>query len=149
MVYTVKNMVVENPDLVYNDGVTKVFLYTGGTKGGSVELRALLNFMEQSTMDNATDSDLCKIQEILNNIKSSEEVGERYMTWEEMVEYEKRDSYNAGRDDGMKAGMETGREQGFISACREFGKSNDEIVALLMEKFSLSEADATEKVTNN
>ena len=62
-------------------------------------------------MDNATDSDLCKIQEILNNIKSS--------------------------------------EQGFISACREFGKSNDEIVALLMEKFSLSEADATEKVTNN
>ena len=49
----------------------------------------------------------------------------------------------------MKAGMETGREQGFISACREFGKSNDEIVALLMEKFSLSEADATEKVTNN
>ena len=71
------------------------------------------------------------------------------MTWEEMVEYEIRDSYNAGRDDGMKAGMETGREQGFISACREFGKSNDEIVALLMEKFSLSEADATEKVTNN
>ena len=153
MVYTVKNMVVENPNIVYNDGVTKVFLYTGGTKGGSAELRALLNFMEQSTMDNATDSDLCKIQEILNNIKSSEEVGERYMTWEEMMEYEKRDSYNAGRDDGMKAGMkagmETGREQGFISACREFGKSNDEIVALLMEKFSLSEADATEKVTNN
>ena len=131
MVYTVKNMVVENPNIVYNDGVTKVFLYTGGTKGGSAELRALLNFMEQSTMDNATDSDLCKIQEILNNIKSSEEVGERYMTWEEMMEYEKRDSYEAGKEDGLKAGMDAG----FIKAYRKMNKSDDEIVRILMDEF--------------
>ena len=145
MVYTVKNMVVENPDLVYNDGVTKVFLYTGGTKGGSAELRALLNFMEQSTMDNATDSDLCKIQEILNNIKSSEEVGERYMTWEEMMEYEKRDSYEAGKEDGLKAGMDAG----FIKAYRKMNKSDDEIVRILMDEFSLTKEEAINKVTNN
>ena len=36
-----------------------------------------------------------------------------------------------------------------VSACREFGKSNDEIVAILMEKFSLTEDEATNRVTNN
>lgn len=33
--YTVKNMVVENSKLVYNDGVEKMFVYTRGTVGGS------------------------------------------------------------------------------------------------------------------
>lgn len=30
MLYTVKNMVVENNELVYNDGILKTFLYTKG-----------------------------------------------------------------------------------------------------------------------
>ena len=145
MIYTVKNSVVENPNIVYNDGVTKVYLYTKGTKGGNDNLRALLNFMENSSEENATDSDLCKIQGILDVIRNNEEVGERYMTWEDVIEYEKRDSY----EDGRKSGREEGREEGFISACREFGKTNDEITRLLMEKFCLTEEDAINKVTNN
>ena len=141
MIYTVKNSVVKNPKIVYNDGVTKVYLYTKGTKGGNDNLRALLNFMENSSEENAVDSDLCKIQGILDVIRNNEEVGERYMTWEDVIEYEKRDSYEAG--------MESGMETGFIKACREFGKSNDEIIHLLIEKFSLTKEEATEKVTNN
>ena len=157
MIYTVKNSVVENPNIVYNDGVTKVYLYTKGTKGGNDNLRALLNFMENSNEENATDSDLCKIQGILDVIRNNEEVGERYMTWEDVIEYEKRDSYEdgrksgreEGREEGRKEGREEGREEGFISACREFGKTNDEIIKLLMEKFSFTEEDAINKVTNN
>ena len=145
IVYTVKNMVVENTDIVYNDGVTKVFLYTGGTKGGSDELRALLNFIAKSNDENATDSDLCKIQEILNDIRNNEEVGERYMTWEEMMEYEKRDSYEAGRI----SGREEGREEGFVLALRKLGVSDDVIIVKLIEEFSLTKEEATDKVTNN
>ena len=156
MIYTVKNTVVENPNIVYNDGVTKVYLYTQGTKGGNDNLRALLNFMENSNEENATDSDLCKIQGILDVIRNNEEVGERYMTWEDVIEYEKRDSYEdgrkSGREEGRKEGREEGLEQGInalVSACHEFGKSNDEIVAILMEKFSLTEDEAIDKITNN
>ena len=145
IVYTVKNMVVENTDIVYNDGVTKVFLYTGGTKGGSDELRALLNFIAKSNDENATDSDLCKIQEILNGIRNNEEVGERYMTWEEMMEYEKRDSYEAGRI----SGREEGREEGFVLALRKLGVSDDVIIVKVIEEFSLTKEEATDKVTNN
>ena len=44
MLYTVKNMVVENHELVYNDDVVKLFLYTKGKHGGSEELRTLLTY---------------------------------------------------------------------------------------------------------
>ena len=144
MIYTVKNSVVENPNIVYNDGVTKVYLYTKGTKGGNDNLRALLNFMENSNEENATDSDLCKIQEILDVIRNNEEVGERYMTWEDVIEYEKRDSYEDGRKSGLEQGINA-----LISTCRELCVSNEEIIAKLMEKFSLTEDEAKEKVTNN
>lgn len=45
MIYTVKNVVVENNDLLYNDGVTKLFLYTEGKYGGSEKLKVLLKYM--------------------------------------------------------------------------------------------------------
>ena len=121
-----------------------MYLYTKGTKGGNDNLRALLNFMENSNEENAIDSDLCKIQEILDVIRNNEEVGERYMTWEDVIEYEKRDSY----EDGKKSGLEQGINA-LISTCRELGVSNEEIIAKIMEKFSLTEDEATEKVTNN
>ena len=42
MVYTVKSIVTENNQIVYNDGVTKLFLYTKGKIGGSEKLKNLL-----------------------------------------------------------------------------------------------------------
>ncbi len=42
-----------------------------------------------------------------------------------------------------------GQVSGFISASREFGKSDEEIVRLIMDKFSLTKEKAIEKVTNN
>lgn len=38
MVYIVKNQVVENPKLVYNEGVTRIFLFADGHFGGNEEL---------------------------------------------------------------------------------------------------------------
>ena len=78
------------------------------------------------------------------------------MTWEDVIEYEKRDSYEDGKKSGLEQGLVQGLEQGLeqginalISTCRELGVSNEEIIAKLMEKFSLTEDEAKEKVTNN
>ena len=68
-VYTVKNIVTENNQLVYNDGVTKIFLYTKGTKGGSKELKELLTFLENPIYDNAMDEELLQILNIVDSIK--------------------------------------------------------------------------------
>lgn len=35
-----KNLVVENNQIVYSDGIVKIFLYTKGTVGGSENLQS-------------------------------------------------------------------------------------------------------------
>ena len=152
MIYTVKNIVVENPELEYNDGVTRVFLYTDGNIGGTEEIRTLLRYFIESNEENAVDSELEAIQHVVSDIKNDREVGERYMTLDDVINYEKRDSYNEGVEDGRKEGFINGRESGingFISACRKMNHSDDDIINLLIEEFSLTKEEAIAKLTNN
>lgn len=134
MVYTVKNYVAENTHLVYNDGVTKYFLYTKGTKGGSKELKDLLTFMENTTQNNAVDEELLKIQEIVDQIKADTDVKERYMTLQDVIDYEKRDSYNEGI------------VQGTISTCKSFNLDKMEIQQRIKNQFALTDEKADEYI---
>lgn len=131
---------VENPSLVYNEGVTRVFLYTEGELGGTEEIQNLLNYMQNSSEANAIDSELREIHSVVSRIKGDEKAGERYMTFGDVIDYEKEESYNAGLEEGLKV---------FISTCREFGKTDEEIINLLIEKFSLTKEEAIAKLTNN
>ena len=134
MIYTIKSMVVENQELVYNDGITKIFLYTKGTKGGSKELKDFLAYMENTTVSNAVDKELLELQEIVNNVKSKEDVGERYMTLQEMIDYEKRDSY----EDGLK----DGHIRGIIEAYHHLSDNRNKTKEKIMEQFQLSSEQA-------
>ena len=100
MLYTVRNVVAENEKLVYNDGVRKIFLYTKGTKGGSPKLKNLLNYMENTRKENAVDEELQQIQNIVDEVKCSDEERARYMKVYGVIDYEKRDSYEAGHEAG-------------------------------------------------
>ncbi len=133
MLYTVKNMVVENNELVYNDGVLKLFLYTKGEKGGSDELKALLKYFEETTQDNAVDADLKEIQEIVGTIKHSKKAEDRYMTLQEMIDH----SY----DDGVQRGMQQGI-QATIATCRSLGATQTYAKDEIMKHFSLTEETA-------
>ena len=148
MIYTAKNIIVENPELEYNDGVTRVFLYTDGNIGGTEEIRALLKYFMESTDANAVDSELEAIQHVVSGIKKDREVGERYMTLDDVINYEKRDSFNEGVECGRKAGLEEGTDK-FISACRKMNHSDDDIINQLIEEFSLTKKEAIAKLTNN
>ena len=108
MIYTIKNMVEENPKLVYNDGVEKLFVYTRGIKGGSKKLKELLTYLEETVPVNAVDKELQEMQTIVGKVKHKKEVGERYMTLQEIIDFEKQYSY----EDGLEAGIRTGRESG-------------------------------------
>ena len=135
MIYTVKNIVVKNNDIRYNDGITKIFLYTKGTKGGSKELRELLAYMEHTTLSNAVDEELLELHRIISNVKSKEDIGERYMTLQEMIDYEKRDSYEDGREDGIK---------GSIHICKSLNLDKAQTKEKLLEQFALTEEQAEE-----
>ena len=145
MIYTVKNMVVENNQIVYNDGSTKIFLYTKGTKGGSKELKDLLTYMEHTTFANAVDSDLKEIQEIVDNVKADSRERERFMTLQEMINYEKRDSHEAGYQAGHEAGLIEGIK-GVITAYKSLNATCDQAKAAIINQFDVTEEKADEYI---
>lgn len=107
MIYTVKNVVVENNDLLYNDGVTKLFLYTEGKYGGSEELQALLKYMTSTSAADAVDDELEKLHNVVDDVKHRREVGERYMSLQDWVEYE----IETGIEEGINARMAAEEEK--------------------------------------
>ncbi len=134
MLYTVKNMVVENNELVYNDGVLKLYLYTKGKKGGSDELRALLKYFEETTQDNAVDADLKAIQEIVGNIKHSKKEEKRFMTLQEMIDH----SY----DDGVQQGI----QQGIIQTCQSLKQTKEKTIETLKAQCNITDEMAAEYI---
>ena len=96
---------IENNQIVYNDGATKIFLYTQGAVGGSEELKNLLRFMESSVRDNAVDDELLEVMDIVDIIKSNPEERKRYMGLMGVIEYERRDAYEEGLIQGIILGV--------------------------------------------
>lgn len=100
----------QNAELIARTIIRRVFLYTEGELRGTEEIQSLLKYLEDSNEINAIDSELQQIHSVVSRIKNDEEVGEHNMTWEDVIEYEKRDSYEAGLEEGINK---------FISACRK------------------------------
>ena len=155
MIYTVKNIVTENPNLVYNDGVEKLFVYTRGTKGGSPKLKELLRYLEETVPENAVDEELREMQTIVGKVKHRKDVGEHYMTLQEIIDFEKQYSYEdgleAGREYGLREGMEAGRESGLkegltaaIRMLKDLHISEPAACRSLAEQFHLTEEEAAE-----
>ena len=142
MLYTVKNVVVENNELVYNDGVVKFFLYTKGKLGGSEELKALLTYFEETTRENAVDAELEEIQKIVGNIKHSSETEDRYMTLQEIIDHEKDNSYK----DGVRVGVQQGIQQGIIRTCQKLNLTKEKTIETLMKECDTSKEEAEEYI---
>lgn len=111
MVYTIKNCCVEVPELPYDDGAVKIFLYTKGTEGNpGKELRDMLKYIEETTEQNITNPDIAAIHEAVSQAKQSREVGINYMKsweWEDMI-----------RKEATAEGLAEGREEGSANAKR-------------------------------
>ena len=140
MVYTIRNQCVEDPSTPYNDGATKIFLYTKGTEGNpSQELKDMLQYMENTIGENVTNQTLNNINRIVEDAKRRKEVGINYMkSWE-------HDEMN--REEGIKIGQAIGLQQGIealISTCQELGLSAEEVLSKVEEKFALSKEQAQE-----
>lgn len=163
MVYTVKNIVTENNQLVYNDGVTKIFLYTKGTKGGSKELKELLTFLENPIYDNAMDEELLQILNIVDSIKGNSKERGRYMGLMGYLDYEIRDARKAAFDEGHAEGLAVGHAeglaeghaegliegqiQGSINTCKFMKVERNVAKAAIIEQFAISE-EVAEKYLN-
>ena len=130
MVYTVQNCVVEDSHIVYNDGVKKLFLYVNGKVGGSEKLKSLLQYFSKSNENNVVDADIQALHKIVENIKNNQEVGESFMTFQDMMDYEKAESYKEGSIEAL------------IKTSKKFGASDVQIIEALMEEYELSKEEA-------
>ena len=152
MLYTVKNCVEEFPELMYNDGVKKLFLYVGGKLGGTEKLKSLLQYFSDSNTRNVTDADLEHLHSIVENAKHNQEVGKRYMTLQDMIDYEKKESFEDGIALGREEGRNEARREGvlvFISFAEEMKLSAGQIREQLMQKFSLTAEEAEAYLNEN
>ena len=79
-IYTIKNRIMELPDIPYEDGAHTLFLYTRGTEGEiSEELQQLLQYMEHTTLEYAKNENLQKIHEMVEKVKDDREVSIEFM----------------------------------------------------------------------
>ena len=120
MVYTVKNQCVEDAGILYEDGATKIFLYTKGTEGNpSQSLRDMLKYMEDTTAKNITNEDIHTVHEFVEKAKHRKEVGINYMKiWEEKY-LMRKEALAEGHEEGFKRGLEEGREEGLKQGLEE------------------------------
>ena len=137
MVYTFETHCVEEPDLNYEDGLKTIYLYTGGAgEKDREELSDMLKFIADSRRDNAISPEMCEIYDMMSEIKNDAEKGIRYMKSWEIEEMR----FAQGVEEGIKEGMIFGA----IKTLRAFGHGEEEIKALIMEQYNLSEKEAIE-----
>ena len=90
--------------------------------------------MEHSSIENASSESLKKLHQMVTAVKRDGEVGLAYM---KSFEREERI-----RKQGLKEGLQEGKEVEIIKLGRKFGKSDAEILALLQEELQITEEQA-------
>ena len=119
MIYTIRNQCVENPELPYDDGARTIFLYTKGEKCRDNEtLSQLLDYMENTTRENAVTEELEDIQEMVDAVKEDAEVTVAYMKGFE------RDQMFL--EEGKRQGEELGRRLEQENTLREKNRADTE-----------------------
>jgi hypothetical protein len=106
MVYTVKNVCREEPDMPYDDGASTIFLYTKGIVGNPPkELQQLLHYMEDTSEMNANSEELKQVHKMVELVKHKRETEMSYMQLYEFVNQEKRIAAREAMAQGVKQGI--------------------------------------------
>lgn len=125
--YTVRHVFVEDETFTYQDGSHTVFLSTKGTNDEEVprELVRFLKFaaaeLKESTADYG-DEFVAKLQMSVRRIKSSREMGERYMLFEEMLRDERAE------------GKAEGKAEAVVEILRAYGEVPEELIERIMSE---------------
>lgn len=96
-VYTFRMQCEEDASVSYDDGTTKIFLYTKGDGSGKA-LRDMLKYLQETTDDNVTNPDIETIHRLVRRIKQNQEVSISYMKSWERDAYFRKEGKAEGRD---------------------------------------------------
>ena len=124
MCYEVGNVIKNHPDIPYNDGIRRIFLYTDGrlTEGADEDerrLKNLLQYIKSSTEINITDDMTKRLDEIVRETKADKYVGVRFMKSWEWLHEAKEEAKEEAMEEGRKEGRKEGKEEERINTERE------------------------------
>lgn len=153
--YTFRMACDEVPGLELLDGQVRIFLNTRGTNDDevSLELAELLHYMEDTSDLKANQSKspvIRTIHEQIQKIKSSEEIGVKYMqAWEEKV-YERIEAKAEGLAEGKAEGLAEGKANEIRIIRKKFIKGlSAEEIADLLETDEIYVSQITELLENH
>ena len=117
MVYTIRNMCEEIPEMEYDDGLRTVFLNTKGDGAGvPEELVALLHFLEDTREVNAVNDVLRELLEMVRVVKDDGKVTVAYMKSFEIEQM--------WINKGISQGIEQGRSEERANTLREKARAD-------------------------
>lgn len=125
MMYTIKNKCAELPDMEYEDGAGTLFLYTKGTVGiPSKAVEQLLHYMEDTSLENAVNEELCEIHRMVETVRKDPEVSrmhvqileENYELWQKN---EQLTNDNRKKDEEIKKLREELNKRNTVENCKK------------------------------
>ena len=88
MFYEAGTIIKTHPDIPYNDGVRRIYLYTGGKISNGAgkheqKMKNLLKYINESIEENVIDETTRRLDDIVKYTKRKKDIGVRYMKrWE-------------------------------------------------------------------
>lgn len=138
-IYTFQNLCREDHSIVLGDETTKIFLNADSSmEDVSRELRAFLDYVAGKKPE---DDFVKRLEEAVKEAKKNREWRHEYMT------LLMRDQENIQK--GIEKGIEKGIQKGIVamvSALKDFGVNDADIIQTIQEKFGLSREEAKKYV---
>lgn len=123
MVYTFNTVCEDEPDIKYDDGLYRIYFNTSGTRGGSQDIKNMLNYIQNSGTELAVDSATKELDGYVSKVKMDPEVRRSVMTFGDIIDREKRE---AAKEAAREASHST-RVEAIIELLEEVGDVSDSI----------------------
>ena len=130
MLYTIHNNCDEVPELIYDDGLQYIYFNTMGSKGGNDAIKKLLNYLQESKINNVTDETTQKLHDFVSKVRVSPEARFEYMTWEEKIFYERLEA----KDEGKIEGKIEATIDNILELLEEHGTTSESVLTKIKEE---------------
>lgn len=105
-----ENLIWNLPELDYEDGLEFLYFYTDGSKGGTPEIREMLQYFKNSREENATSELTRRVHDCVNRVKVMPEVKQEYMVLEEYIWYIQQEAAEEATKKAEEAAKQANKE---------------------------------------
>ncbi len=139
-IYCFRNICLQDKETTLDDGTEKIFLNAQGREGEEgAGLKGFLDLVAGREPEPAfEDSFTADIRRALDEVKKNREWRREYMT----LEMKFREIEREATEKGIEQGKSYGLKEGMVSAFKEMGLSDKDILEKLMSKFNINKKEA-------